>query len=233
MINGIELDGSPSTPGSRPTGQGQRRWTGRRARRSIRTTARQPFLSKNEYRGAVDHPAADEANPRHDNKHGHVLELIETGGDATAETFGWSLPIVCGDPDDPSTYFAGFDKAKVSPISCPDNLTFDDAGHLWISTDGNGLTDPDGDHYNDGLFAVPVEGPDRGRVRQFLSVPIGAEQASAHVTADQRSVIASVQHPGEVGGATVERPASTWPDGDFARPAVVIVWRPDGDLLGR
>jgi uncharacterized protein len=190
-------------------------------------------LSKNDYRGAAGRPAADEVNPRHDNKHGHVLELIESDGDATAETFDWSLPIVCGDPDDASTYFAGFDKAQVSPISCPDNLTFDADGHLWISTDGNALADADGDLYNDGLFVVPVDGPQRGRVRQFLSVPVGAEQASAHVTTDQRAVIVSVQHPGEVGGSTVDRPASTWPDGDFPRPSVVIVWRPDGEPLGR
>ncbi|GAB3743291.1 PhoX family protein [Microlunatus parietis] len=190
-------------------------------------------LSNNDYRGAVGRPAADEANPRHDNKHGHVLELIETGGDPAADTFAWSLPIVCGDPDDPATYFAGFDKTSVSPISCPDNLTFDADGNLWISTDGNAVTGPGGDPYNDGLFAVPVDGPERGRVRQFLSVPIGAEQASAYLTPDQRTALVSVQHPGEVGGATADRPASTWPDGDLARPAVVVVWRAGDGLLGR
>lgn len=26
----------------------------------------------------------------------------------------------------------------VSPISCPDNVSFDAAGNLWIATDGNG-----------------------------------------------------------------------------------------------
>jgi secreted PhoX family phosphatase len=42
----------------------------------------------------------------------------------------------------------------------------------------------------------------------------------------------SVQHPGEITGATVDNPASTWPDGDFARPAVVVTWRPDGGEIG-
>ncbi|WP_369076935.1 alkaline phosphatase PhoX [Paractinoplanes toevensis] len=49
------------------------------------------------------------------------------------------MPIVCGDPADASTYFGGYDKAAVSPISCPDNVAFDSAGNLWISTDGNAL----------------------------------------------------------------------------------------------
>ena len=60
--------------------------------------------------------------------------------------------IVAGDPADPTTYFAGFDKSKVSPMCCPDNVAFDPTGNLWISTDGNAL----GTH--DGLFAMPLKG---------------------------------------------------------------------------
>jgi len=183
-------------------------------------------LTNNTRRGAAGQPGPDEANPRSNNRHGHVLEITEAGGDNAAETFTWAVPIVCGDPADPSTYFAGYDKTKVSPISCPDNLDFDAHGNLWISTDGNAL----GSH--DGLFAVPVEGPERGHVKQFLTVPTGAEQASAHLSPDNRTVFVSVQHPGEVDGASVDQPASTWPDGDFARPAVVTVWRRDGREIG-
>lgn len=151
----------------------------------------------------------------------------EDGGDNAAETFTWTIPIVCGDPADPSTYFAGFDKSKVSPISCPDNLDFDAHGNLWISTDGNALGS------NDGLFAVPVDGPQRGHVKQFLTVPVGAEEASAAISDDNRTVFVSVQHPGEIDGASVDNPASTWPHGDFARPAVINVWRRDGREIGR
>jgi secreted PhoX family phosphatase len=189
-------------------------------------------LTNNSRRGAASQPAVDEANPRKENKHGQILELIEAGGDAAAETFTWSLPIVCGDPEDPSTYFAGYDKSKVSPISCPDNLDFDAHGNLWISTDGNALTNAEGENYNDGLFAVPLEGKERGHVRQFLSVPIGAEQASAYVLDDNKSVVVSVQHPGEIDDASVDDPASTWPNGDFAKPAVVVAWRLDGREIG-
>ncbi|MCX9192103.1 phosphatase [Carbonactinospora thermoautotrophica] len=162
----------------------------------------------------------DEANPRPANKHGHVLAIREAGDDAAAERFTWHIPLVCGDPNDPSTYFAGYDKSKVSPISCPDNLTFDAAGNLWIATDGNALGS------NDGLFAMPVRGPERGHVKQFLTVPHGAETCGPLITADQRTCFVAVQHPGEVDGASADNPASTWPDRrGFPRPSVICVWR--------
>jgi hypothetical protein len=176
-------------------------------------------LTNNSDRGAAGKEGPTEVAPRRNNRHGHVLELTEDRNDAAAERFTWDLPLVCGDPDDPSTYFAGYDKSKVSPISCPDNVAFDPAGNLWIATDGNALGS------NDGLFAMPLEGPERGHVKQFLTVPVGAETCGPFITDDGRSVFCAVQHPGEVDGASVENPASRWPDGQFARPAVVVTWR--------
>src|SRR5690606_37154911 len=169
---------------------------------------------------------ADEAHPRAKNTHGHVLEIVEQGNDPGATRFRWSIPLVCGDPNDPSTYFAGYDKSKVSPISCPDNLAFDADGNLWIATDGNALGS------NDGLFAVPVTGPERGRVRQFLTVPRGAETCGPLVTDDQLSVFVAVQHPGEISGANPDNPASRWPDGDQPRPSVAVVWHKRGRKIG-
>jgi secreted PhoX family phosphatase len=183
-------------------------------------------MTNNTNRGVGTNAPADEANPRTANKHGQILEIVERGGDNTAETFTWSLPIVCGDPADPATFFAGYDKAAVSPISCPDNVAFDGAGNLWISTDGNQLGS------NDGLFATAIEGPERGHLKQFLTVPPGAETCGPFITTDERSVFVAVQHPGEITGATLDDPASTWPDGDFAKPAVVVTWRLDGGPVG-
>ncbi|MEV4199801.1 PhoX family protein [Micromonospora globbae] len=183
-------------------------------------------LTNNTNRGVGSNPKADEANPRNANKHGQILELVEDRGDNSAETFAWSLPIVCGDPSDPSTYFAGYDKTRVSPISCPDNVAFDATGNLWISTDGNALGS------NDGLFATALEGPERGHLKQFLTVPLGAETCGPFITEDNRSIFVAVQHPGEITGASVEKPASTWPDGDFAKPGVVVTWRLDGRPVG-
>ena len=156
------------------------------------------------------------------NRNGYVLEVSERRGDHTSTTFDWQLFLVCGDPDAPETYFGGFPKEDVSPISCPDNVAFDRRGNLWISTDGNAL----GVH--DGLFAVPVAGPNRGRVQQFLSVPKGAETCGPFITSDDRTVFVSVQHPGEDDGSTYEDPASTWPHTDsFPRPSVVCAYERD------
>ncbi|MEV0385974.1 PhoX family phosphatase [Nonomuraea sp. NPDC050643] len=169
---------------------------------------------------------ADEANPRSSNKHGHVLEILEQGNDAGQTSFAWSLPLVCGDPKDPATYFAGYDKTKVSPISCPDNVTFDRDGNLWISTDGNALGT------NDGLFVMPVKGAERGHLRQFLTVPIGAETCGPLVSNDQRSVFVAVQHPGEVDGASPDNPGSRWPDNGQPLPSVAVVWHAQGQKVG-
>ncbi|MPY76944.1 MAG: DUF839 domain-containing protein [Actinophytocola sp.] len=174
-------------------------------------------LTNNSRRGAEGQPGPDEANPRNGNKHGQVMEIVEQGNDPTATSFTWLLLLVCGDPDDPNTYFAGFPKDQVSPISCPDNVAFDPHGNLWIATDGNELGS------NDGLFGVALDGSQRGRVTQFLTVPVGAETCGPIV--EERRVMVAVQHPGEVDGASVEDPASVWPDGpgNLPRPSVVSV----------
>ncbi|MFJ4810820.1 PhoX family protein [Streptomyces longwoodensis] len=183
-------------------------------------------LTNNSNRGVGANAKADEANPRTANKHGHVLELTERRNRPESLTFAWSLFLVAGDPDDPATYFAGFPKDQVSPISCPDNVAFDPHGNLWISTDGNQL----GSH--DGLFGVATRGERRGELKQFLTVPTGAETCGPIV--QDRRVLVAVQHPGEIDGASVEKPASTWPDGPgkIVRPAVVAVWRADGRDIG-
>ena len=183
-------------------------------------------LTNNTDRGVGSHAKADEANPRSANKHGHVLELTERWNRPESTRFGWSLFLVAGDPDDPATYFAGFPKDAVSQISCPDNVAFDPHGNLWISTDGAQL----GSH--DGLFGVATRGERRGELKQFLTVPKGAETCGPIV--QDRRVLVSVQHPGEIDGASVEKPASAWPDGPgtYVRPAVVAVWRADGRDIG-
>lgn len=169
----------------------------------------------------------DAANPRPDNRHGHIIEMLEAGNDPTATTFRWALFLVAGEPSDPSTYFAGFPKDKVSTFSCPDNITFDQAGNMWIATDGQDSSL----RKNDAVFAVPTQGPERGYVRQFMSAPVGAEICGPIFTPDNKNFFAGIQHPGE--GGTVEKPVSSWPDGtNVVRPSVVAVRKLDGGIIG-
>jgi len=170
----------------------------------------------------------DEVNPITGNRYGHVVELTETAGQA-GETFGWSILLLCGDPAVTDyTYFAGFPKDLVSPISCPDNVAFDSEGNLWISTDGA----PSTIGYNDGLFRVPLEGDQRGNVQQFLSVPREAETCGPVIHDREGLVFVAVQHPGENGAVGAQ--TSYFPDyvaahsGDKVaapRPSVVQVWK--------
>jgi len=199
-------------------------------------------LTNNSRRGTT-YPT-DEANPlaesqvRNDpntplqpasgNRNGYVLEITENGSDAAAEAFRWLLFLVCGDPEAPETYFGGYPKDRVSPISCPDNVEFDREGNLWISTDGNALG------ANDGMFAVPTQGANRGQVLQFLTVPIGAECSGPFISADQLTLFNAVQHPGETDDATFDNPSSTWPHTErFPRPSVIATYRVDNQRIGR
>jgi uncharacterized protein len=173
-------------------------------------------------------PGADKANPRAENKHGHIIEMMEDRDDHSALRFRWELFLVCGDPQDPATYFAGFDKSLVAPISCPDNITFDLDGNLWIATDGQAKTLA----IHDGVYAVAVEGPERGKVKQFMSCVKGAEVCGPEFTPDNKTFFVAIQHPGE--GSTFEKPSSQWPDREgIPRPSVVAITRKDGKRIGK
>ncbi|MDF9714687.1 PhoX family phosphatase [Nocardioides sp. ChNu-153] len=155
--------------------------------------------------------------PASGNRNGYVLEMEATGSH-TGGAFTWRLLLVCGDPEAPETYFAGYPKSRVSPISCPDNVAFDSAGNLWVSTDGNALGS------NDGIFRVFVDGPYRGATQQFLTTPLGAEACGPLITHGDRCVWVAVQHPGE--GGTFAEPAGLWPHTNrYPRPAVVVTWK--------
>ncbi len=186
-------------------------------------------LTNNSRRGADRQPKTDAANPRANNGTGHIIELTELNNDHAATTFRWEIFLLAGNPArDNSTFFAGFDKSKVSPIGAPDNITFDLAGNLWISTDGAARAI----NFNDGVFAVPVQGAERGNLKQFFSTVAGSEICGPEFTPDNRSLFLAIQHPGE--GGTFEEPISTWPDRQgLPRPSVITVQAFDSRIIGR
>jgi secreted PhoX family phosphatase len=184
-------------------------------------------LTNNTRRGKEGYPGVDAANPRAENAWGHIIELTEDAGDYASTTFRWEIFILCGDPEDESTYFAGFPKEKVSAVANPDNLAFDPQGNLWISTDGQ----PSSLAVNDGVFAVPVDGSNRGYLRQFFSAVPGAEAASLCFTPDGTTLFVSVQHPSE--GGTFEQPLTTWPGTSAPpRPSIVAIQKIGGGPIG-
>jgi len=194
----------------------------------------------------VEDAGSAQANPRVPNFNGHIIELTEQRNNHAATKFTWNIFLLCGDPSidlktkkseltpglaSNATFFAGYaDADKLGKISCPDNITFDNRGNLWISTDGQpGSTDIG--NVNDAVHAVPTTGPDRGYLRQFLSGPRGCEVCGPEFSTNGRTFFAAIQHPGEGGG--VPNTVSKWPDGTgFARPSVVTVQHEDNRPVG-
>lgn len=171
----------------------------------------------------------DAANPRPYSRHGHIIEMIENNTDPLSTTFSWNVFILCGDPKVPEdgAFYQG--KTDVSYFSCPDNITFDNKGRMWVATDGM----PKSKKLNDGVFMVDTEGKDRGMSRMFLSGPVDCEICGPEFTPDNKTFFVAIQHPGE--GSSYDNPSSRWPDfrGDMPpRPAVVAIYRKDGKEVG-
>ena len=207
-------------------------------------------MTNNTNRGTGANPGTDTANPRVSNKYGHVLELTESGDDHTATTFAWDIFLLCGHGEtaanlvatpgaatsNESTYFGGWTGVSTI-ISCPDNLAFDQAGNLYIGTDGQpGTVDK-----CDGVFVVPTAGSYRGRLVQLVATPAGSECTGPMLSADDRTLFVAVQHPGEGGTFPAGQPAqnalSRWPDSTatgaaaIPRPSVVQIARTDGGKI--
>jgi secreted PhoX family phosphatase len=196
-----------------------------------------------EYFGRRVDAGVNAANPRPDNKSGHIIEIAEAGDDARATRFQWSVFLLAGDPREgrylvdaaalrgslsgTDTYYAGYpDATQQSPVHCPDNLGFDPQGRLWIVTDSDNKGNP-----NNGCFVVPVSGPQRGLLKQLASGPNGCEVCGCEFTPDGRTLFLTIQHPGE--GGTLRNPRSDWPDGQGLPPraALLAVEREDGGTV--
>jgi secreted PhoX family phosphatase len=116
-------------------------------------------------------------------------------------------------------------------MSCPDNLAFDDAGRLWVTTDGQ----PSSIKKNDAVYVVEVEGPQRGLAKMFMSGLPGGEICGPAFTPDNRTLFVAIQHPGEAENSTFAHPLSRFPDytpGMPPRPSVVAIHRTNGGKVG-
>ena len=204
-------------------------------------------MTNNSARSSI-RPNAGEAaaNPRAPNFNGHIIEVAEHGDDHGALTFRWEIFLLCGDPaidlkTDASllgpglapgaTFFAGYaDASRLGKVASPDNIAFDSVGNLWIATDGQ-PSSADIGRPNDAIHVVPTAGRERGYLRQFLSGPRGCEVCGPEFSADDRTLFAAIQHPGEGGG--VPNAVSGWPDSaPIARPSVIGVRHVDGRRIG-
>jgi len=178
----------------------------------------------------------DAANPRADNKFGHIIEITPAGGDHAASTFAWDILLKCGAPEI-AEVGAAFNPAtsKDGWFGMPDNCAVDAEGRLWVATDGNSPADTG---RADGIWAVETEGAGRGTARCFFQVPTGAEMCGPCFTPDLETFFVAVQHPGETEDdgpvSTFEAPGTRWPDfkdGMPPRPSVVAITRKGGGKI--
>jgi hypothetical protein len=179
----------------------------------------------------------DGTNPRGPNPFGHVLEMIPPGTNAAdrdhaATEFTWSIFLLAGNPKKPE------DGARYHPdvtengwLTTPDNVAFDNRGRLWIATDGANRAA----NIADGTWATDVTGPGRALTRHFYRTPLGAELCGPEFNTDDTAYFAAVQHPGEGGDSTFDRPSTRWPDfqdGMPPRPSIQVLVKKGGGPIG-
>lgn len=151
--------------------------------------------------------------------HGSILKIEETNGAFDALTFKVSI------------YKAG---GEENGFSCPDNLAFDMAGNLWMTSDisGSSMNKPDKPYMpfkNNSLFVIPRYGKDAGKVIRVASAPTDAELTGPWFSPDGKTLFLSVQHPGDE-TKDIKNPTSKFPfDADgIPKPTVVAI---QGDLI--
>jgi secreted PhoX family phosphatase len=182
----------------------------------------------------------DSANPRANNRFGHIIEMIPPDGDHAATKFNWEILVKCGDPSI-AAVGATFSSAttKNGWFGMPDNCAVDSEGRLWIATDGNSDRDTG---RTDGLWALETEGPGRATSKLFFRCPAGAELCGPMFTPDTETLFVAVQHPGDDGPkwkkfgrpSTFDDPSTRWPDfkpGMPPRPAVVAITKRGGGKI--
>ena len=184
-------------------------------------------LTNNVKRGDDGQPVGG-PNPRAKNVYGQILRWRTDRDDHGAHSFTWDLFVVAGNP----SVHAGTPKAGSSNITpqnmfnSPDGLDFDEAGRLWILTDGDASNSGDfaGMGNNQMLCADPVS----GEIRRFMVGPVGCEVTGISFAPDYKTLFIGIQHPGENGGSTFPEHL---PDGK-PRSSVMVITREDGGVIG-
>lgn len=151
-------------------------------------------------------------NLTHGNVYGHIVRLLEDKEDPEGDSFRFEV-FLAGGPQ--------------SGLACPDNLTFDRKGNLWVVCDiasselNQGNFKPFG---NNGVYVVPTGGPAAGDAFQFASGPVECEMTGPCFNEEEGTLFISVQHPGEE-SRSLDTLTSHWPEGGKAipRPAVVAI----------
>ena len=160
------------------------------------------MLTNNDKRKAEQDEAA---NPRAENKFGHIVEMTPPDGDHAANKFAWEILVKCGDPAI-AEVGATFSPATTKDgwFGMPDNCAIDAEGRLWIATDGN---NPKATGRSDGIWAMETEGEMRG-TRGVLPRPGGRGDVRPMLHARRQDPVPRRAASGR-GGSPRARPAAS------------------------
>jgi uncharacterized protein len=193
-------------------------------------------LTNNSSRGTPNNPGVDAANPRANNVFGSIIRWKEDG-DAHGLTFAWNHLVLAGDPANERAEAKGNIKGDL--YACPDGITFDPRGVLWIQTDAHATQMYKGELKNIGNNQMLACDPATGQTRRFLTGPTNCEITGVTWAPNGRTMFVNVQHPGETPSDRSDpaEPAkfSGWPDykpGGRPRSATVVIRRRDGGVIG-
>jgi secreted PhoX family phosphatase len=168
----------------------------------------------------------DKANPRKQNRHGHIIRFKESGESPLATRFTWEIFLLAGDPS-----LAGFGDNLEGNIngdtfSSPDGIRIDPQGRLWVQTDhsipgtsGKPDTSIEDVFGQNAMFYIDQETKESKR---FLVGPEGCEITGLAYTPDLKTFFVNIQHP-----------TGNWPiDGEEPRSSTIVITRTDGQPVG-
>jgi uncharacterized protein len=124
-------------------------------------------------------------------------------------------------------------------FACPDGLTLDERGILWIQTDATAAEMGKGEMANIGSNQMLACDLATGDIRRFLVGPTNCEITGCTFTPDGRTMFINIQHPGETPSERSDPSDpmrySKWPDGAGGgrpRSSTVVIRKVDGGVIG-
>lgn len=176
-------------------------------------------LTNNSSRAVVD-----AANPRPQNRHGHIVRWRETGDAPDATSFEWELFLLAGHPDLAEDNLKG--NIVGDPFSSPDGIDVDPMGRLWVQTDASTGSSTTRVFGNNAMYAVD---PQTKESRRFLVGPDGCEITGLTYTPDLKTFFINIQHPDSKPGAW---PSNVQGNNLPGRSSTIVVRHKDGKIVG-
>ncbi len=182
---------------------------------------------------------ANAANPRVNNKFGHIIRWDESGDH---QTFNWDI-FLFGSPANGGEAINLSGLTDLNQFASPDGLIFDKRGILWVQTD-NGASEVTEDTNDQMLAVIPsalvdangnqqaIRGANQTELRRFLVGPNDSEITGLAFTGNHHTFFVNVQHPGNwpySDDAQAETPAGTR---IRPRSATVVVEKTHGGPVG-